>query len=55
MNCQEGKSKKSYSQKQHKINEKNKTIAQKKVKKICDDLRIYNPLVSKITLEIFED
>lgn len=37
------------------INEKTKDIAKKKVKKICDDLRIYNPLVSKITLEIFEN
>ena len=38
-----------------KINEKNKTIAQKQVRKICDDLRIYNPMVSKITIEIFDD
>ena len=37
------------------INEKTKDAAKKKVKKICDDLRIYNPLVSKITLEIFEN
>jgi len=38
-----------------KINEKNKTIAEKKIRKICDDLRIYNPMVSKITIEIFDD
>jgi phosphoribosylformylglycinamidine synthase subunit PurS len=37
------------------INEKNKTIAEKKIRKICDDLRIYNPMVSKITVEIFDD
>lgn len=38
-----------------KINEKNKTLAEKKIKKLCDDLRIYNPMVSKITIEVFED
>ena len=38
-----------------KINEKNKTTAEKKVRKICDDLRIYNSIVSKITVEIFDD
>jgi len=38
-----------------KINEKTKTIAKKKIQKICDDLRIYNPMVSKITIEIFDD
>jgi phosphoribosylformylglycinamidine synthase subunit PurS len=37
------------------INEKNKAFAEKKIKKICDDLRIYNPMVSKITLEIIDD
>ena len=38
-----------------KINEKNKTLAEQKIKKLCDDLRIYNPMVSKITIEVFED
>ncbi len=38
-----------------KINEKSKTVAEKKIRKICDDLRIYNPMVSKIAIEIFED
>jgi phosphoribosylformylglycinamidine synthase subunit PurS len=38
-----------------KINEKSKTLAEKKIQKLCDDLRIYNPMVSKITIEIFED
>jgi len=38
-----------------KINEKNKALAEKKIKKLCDDLRIYNPMVSKITIEVFED
>ena len=36
------------------INEKTKDLAEKKVRKLCDDLRIYNPMVSKITLEVFE-
>jgi phosphoribosylformylglycinamidine synthase len=38
-----------------KINEKNKALAGKKIQKLCDDLRIYNPMVSKITIEVFED
>ena len=38
-----------------KINERNKAIAEKKIQKLCDDLRIYNPMVSKITIEVFED
>jgi len=38
-----------------KINEKNKVLAEKKIQKLCDDLRIYNPMVSKITIEVFED
>ncbi len=31
------------------ITEKNEKSAKDKVIKICDDLRIYNPLVSKVT------
>ena len=38
-----------------KINEKTKDLAEKKIHKLCDDLRIYNPMVSKITLEVFKD
>ena len=32
------------------ITEKNEHSAKTKVIKICDDLRIYNPLVSKVTV-----
>jgi len=32
------------------ITEKNENSAKTKVIKICDDLRIYNPLVSKVTV-----
>ncbi len=38
-----------------KIIEKSKALAEKKIRKICDDLRIYNPMVSKITIDVFED
>ena len=31
------------------IKEKDKKTAQSKVEEICDELRIYNPLVSKVT------
>ena len=34
------------------INEKNEESAKDKVIKICDDLRIYNPLVSKVTATV---
>jgi len=37
------------------INEKTKVLAEKKIRKLCNDLRIYNPMVSKITLEVFKD
>jgi phosphoribosylformylglycinamidine synthase len=36
------------------INEKTKSTAEQKIRKLCDDLRIYNPMVSKITVEVFE-
>jgi phosphoribosylformylglycinamidine synthase PurS subunit len=36
------------------INEKDKKAAQSKVQDICDDLRIYNPMVSKIAIQVFE-
>jgi phosphoribosylformylglycinamidine synthase len=32
------------------IKEKDRTTAQTKVQEICDELRIYNPMVSKVTL-----
>lgn len=34
------------------IDEKTKDNAEKKIRKLCDELRIYNPMVSKITLEL---
>jgi phosphoribosylformylglycinamidine synthase len=37
------------------INEKTKSLAEQKVRKLCDDLRIYNPMVSKITVQVLED
>ncbi len=37
------------------IIEKTKSLAEKKIRKLCDDLRIYNPMVSKITIAVFED
>ncbi|MDX1596697.1 MAG: phosphoribosylformylglycinamidine synthase subunit PurS [Nitrosopumilaceae archaeon] len=37
------------------IKEKDKKTASAKVKQICDDLRIYNPLVSVISVDVFEN
>ncbi len=37
------------------ITEKNKKLAQNKIQKLCDELRIYNPMVSKITIEVLEN
>jgi len=36
------------------ITEKDKKTAQSKVQKICDDLRIYNPMVSIVTVDVFD-
>lgn len=36
------------------IKEKDKKSAQFKVQKICDELRIYNPMVSKVTVDVFD-
>ena len=36
------------------IKEKDKKTAQSKVREICDELRIYNPMVSKVTIDIFD-
>lgn len=37
------------------ITEKNKKLAQNKIQKLCDELRIYNPIVSKITIKVLEN
>jgi phosphoribosylformylglycinamidine synthase len=36
------------------IKEKNKKTAQNKIQEICDELRIYNPMVSKVTINVTE-
>ena len=36
------------------IKEKDKKTAQLKVQEICDDLRIYNPMVSVVTVDVFD-
>ena len=36
------------------ITEKNKETAQTKIQEICDELRIYNPMVSKVTINVFD-
>jgi len=35
------------------IKEKDKKSAEKKVCQLCDELRIYNPMVSRITVDVF--
>ena len=37
------------------ITEKNKKLAENKIQKLCDELRIYNPMVSKITIKVLEN
>ena len=37
------------------IKEKTKNDAKKTIQKICDELRIYNSMVSKITIEVNEN
>tara|TARA_B100000029_G_scaffold15329_1_gene15762 strand:+ start:7595 stop:7855 length:261 start_codon:yes stop_codon:yes gene_type:complete len=37
------------------ISEKNEDIAKNKIMKICDEMRIYNPLVSKVTATVGKD
>ncbi len=34
------------------ITEKNESTAKNKIMKICDEMRIYNPLVSKVTATV---
>ena len=36
------------------IKEKTKNDAKKTTQKICDELRIYNPMVSKVTIDVFD-
>jgi len=36
------------------IKEKDKKAAQSKVQEICDELRIYNPMVSEVTIQCYE-
>jgi len=36
------------------INEKDKKSAELKIQSICDELRIYNPMVSKINITAFD-
>ena len=36
------------------IKEKDKQTAQTKIQEICDELRIYNPMVSKVTIVVFD-
>ena len=37
------------------IDEKDKKTAQSTVQEICDDMRIYNPMVSTVTIQVFEE
>ena len=37
------------------LDEKNKKSAEEKIRKLCDELRIFNPLVSKVSFEVFEN
>ena len=37
------------------IKEKNKNSAKKTVQLLCDELRIFNPLVSKVTIQVFDN
>ena len=36
------------------IKEKDKKTAQSKIQEICDELRIYNPMVSIVTIDVFD-
>ena len=37
------------------VDEKNKKLAEEKIHKLCDELRIFNPLVSQVTFEVFDN
>jgi len=36
------------------IKEKDKKTAQSKIQEICDELRLYNPMVSKVSVVVFD-
>ena len=36
------------------ITEKDRETAQLKIQEICDEMRIYNPIVSKVTIDVFD-
>ena len=36
------------------IKEKDRKTAKTRVHEICDELRIYNPMVSKVTIDVFD-
>ena len=36
------------------IDETDKETAQSKIKEICDELRIYNPMVSVVKIDVFD-
>jgi phosphoribosylformylglycinamidine synthase subunit PurS len=36
------------------ISEQDEDTAQSKVQEICDELRIYNPMVSVVTIDVFD-
>ena len=36
------------------ISENDKDAAKSKVQEICDELRIYNPMVSAVTIDVFD-
>ncbi len=36
------------------ITEIDKKTAQLKIQEICDELRIYNPIVSRVTIDVFD-
>ena len=38
-----------------KIKEKDKKLAESKIRKLCDELRIFNPMVSQISVQVSSD
>ncbi len=36
------------------INESSKKSAEEKIRQLCDELRIFNPLVSMVSIEVFD-
>ena len=37
------------------VDEKNEKLAEERINKLCDELRIFNPLVSQVTFEVFDN